>query len=124
MLTRRRLGPYFFVRGRPFREDRIRAHIVGQHRLGRSLSDILADPRIGRLGSPTLIWSVVCQPQTIAALEANVTGEIEACYAALRGRADASEAEAERVASLPQRGDPQVSGLRVEVDRHRDEPAH
>jgi hypothetical protein len=77
MSTRRRLGPYFFVRARTFREDRIRAYIVGQHRRGRTLEEILADPCTSRLGSQTLIWSVVCQPETIAALEDDVVRDIE-----------------------------------------------
>lgn len=82
-LPRRRLGPYFFLRARPVREARIRGYIVAQHRLGRRLDDILADERLRRLGSPTLIWRVVCHPQMIAALEADVLADIEACRSIL-----------------------------------------
>jgi hypothetical protein len=81
----RRLGPYFFVRGRPFREARLRAYIVGQHRLGRALGEILDDPYVGRCGGRSLAWRVICQPETIAALGADVRAEIEALSAALGG---------------------------------------
>ena len=79
----RRLGPYFFVRGRPFREDRLRGYIVSQHRLGRRLGEILDDPYVGRCGGRSLAWRVICQPETIAALEADVRAEIEALSASL-----------------------------------------
>jgi hypothetical protein len=79
----RRLGPFFFVRSRPFREARIRAYIVRQHRAGRRLSDILGDRQLERLGSRTLIWNVVCQPQTIAALTADVASEFDSSRAGL-----------------------------------------
>lgn len=81
--TRQRLGPYFFLRARPFREARIRGYIVAQHRLGRGLAEILADAHLKRLGSPTLIWRVVCHPETIAALEADVVTDIAACRSML-----------------------------------------
>jgi len=81
----RRLGPYFFVSGRPFREARLRGYIVGQHRLGRRLGEILDDAYVGRCGGRSLAWRVICQPETIAALEADVRAEIEALSAAFAG---------------------------------------
>ena len=81
----RRLGPYFFVRGRPFREARLRGYIVAQHRLGRRLGEILDDSYVARCGGRTLAWRVICQPETIAALEADVRAEIEALSARLGG---------------------------------------
>jgi hypothetical protein len=70
---RRRPGfggnPYFFLGSRPFREARLRAYIVGQHRAGRSLASILADPYVRRCGSESLYWKVLEDPRTIEALE-------------------------------------------------------
>jgi hypothetical protein len=73
----RRLGPYFFIRSRPFRETRIRAYVIRQHRLGRSVGEIIGDPYLARFGSQTLVWKVVCEPETIAALEADLRADIE-----------------------------------------------
>jgi hypothetical protein len=54
---------------RPFREARLRAYIVGQHRARRPLASILTDPYIGRCGSESLNWKVMEDPRTIEALE-------------------------------------------------------
>jgi hypothetical protein len=72
----RRLGPYFFLRSRPFREARIRGYIVEQHRLGRPLAEIVRDPYVSRFGS-RLALEVLCQAETIAALEEDVLTELE-----------------------------------------------
>lgn len=78
---RRRFGgnPYLFLGGRPFREARLRSYIVGQHRAGRPLSVILADPYVERCGGKSLCWRVVQDPRTIAALERHVREAIKGC---------------------------------------------
>jgi hypothetical protein len=72
-------NPYFFLGPRPFREERLRAYIVAQHRAGRALSDILGDPYIRRCGSESLCWRVIQDPLTIEALERHVLETIERC---------------------------------------------
>jgi len=66
---RLRGNPYLFLGPRPFREARLRSYVVTQHRLGRSLSEILKDRYVQRLGTVTFCWSVIQDPRTIAALE-------------------------------------------------------
>jgi hypothetical protein len=51
---------------------RLRAYIVGQHRAGRPLSEIVADPYVNRCGSESFCWKVVVDPLMIEALERNV----------------------------------------------------
>ena len=65
-------NPYLFLGRRPFREARLRAYIVRQHRAGRSLAEILADPYVRRCGSESVCWTVLQDPQTIEALERNI----------------------------------------------------
>lgn len=65
-------NPYLFLGRRPFREARLRSYLVTQHRLGRPLAEILEDPYVRRCGSTTFCWSVVQDPRTIEALEANL----------------------------------------------------
>jgi hypothetical protein len=72
-------NPYLFLGRRPYREARLRSYIVSQHRAGRSLSAILADPYIQRCGSESLYWRVVQDPPTIKALERDVREAIERC---------------------------------------------
>jgi hypothetical protein len=72
-------NPYLFLGRRPYREARLRSYIVGQHRAGRPLSAILADPYIQRCGSESLCWRVVQDPRTIEALERDVREAIERC---------------------------------------------
>jgi hypothetical protein len=64
-------NPYGIFGGRPVREARLRSYIIRQHRLGRTLDDVLADPYVARCGSPSLCWRVVAQPETISALAAD-----------------------------------------------------
>jgi hypothetical protein len=45
---------------------------VTQHRLGRSLAEILEDNDVRRCGSARFCWSVIRDPRTIAALEENL----------------------------------------------------
>jgi hypothetical protein len=72
-------NPYLLFGRRPFREAHVRGYIVAQHRAGRPLSSILDDPYLRRLGSERLVWRVVQDPRTIAALEQDVRQAIERC---------------------------------------------
>ena len=81
-----RLGPYFFLARRRFREARVRAYIVRQHRRGRPISEIVDDPCLARYGTCAFVWRVVCQAETIAALEADVREDIESCRSSLADR--------------------------------------
>jgi hypothetical protein len=64
-------NPYFVFGRRPFREARLRSYIVRQHRAGRPLIEILADPYVVRCGSDSFRWSVLQDPQTLDALRRN-----------------------------------------------------
>ena len=77
----RRFGgnPYLFLGRRPFREARLRSYIVGQHRAGRPLAAILADPYVLRCGSESFCWRVLQDPETLEALEHNVRETIAHC---------------------------------------------
>ena len=74
---RLRGNPYLFLGPRPFREARLRSYILRQHRSGRPLSAIVADPYVARCGGTSLCWSVIQDPGTIQALERNVREAIE-----------------------------------------------
>ncbi len=89
MFSARGLGgnPYLFLGRRPFREARLRSYIVAQHRRGRSLAAIRADPYVERCGRESLFWQVVQDPATLEALQRNVRETITACTPELRGRA-------------------------------------
>ena len=65
-------NPYFAFGRRPFREARLRAYIVRQHRAGRRLSEILEDRYVRRCGSESFCWAVLQDPTTIEALERNI----------------------------------------------------
>jgi hypothetical protein len=65
-------SPYFFLGRRPIREARLRAYVVREHRLGRSLSEIVDDPYVKRCGTPGFCAAVIYSPKTIEQLEANV----------------------------------------------------
>jgi hypothetical protein len=94
-LPRRRSGPYFFIGPRPFREARIRGYLVRQHHAGRTLEEILEDAYIARCGGRELAWRVVCQPETIAALGADVLAELEACRSLLAQKPSPPDSHAE-----------------------------
>ena len=64
-------SPYYFVGPRPYREARLRSYIVREQRRGRRLQEILEDKYLERYGTPSLVWRVVMQPRTIAALGAD-----------------------------------------------------
>jgi hypothetical protein len=72
-------NPYLFLGRRPFREARLRSYIIRQHRAGRPLTAILADPYIRRCGSESLCWRVIQDPRTIEALERDIREAIERC---------------------------------------------
>ena len=56
---------------RPFREARLRAYIIREHRAGRALADILGDPYVQRCGNESLGWDVLQDPRTVEALRLN-----------------------------------------------------
>jgi hypothetical protein len=72
-------NPYRFLGSRPFREARLRSYIVSQHRAGRPLVEILADPYVRRCGSESFCWRVVQDPRTLAALERDIRETIKQC---------------------------------------------
>jgi hypothetical protein len=55
----------------------LRSYIVGQHRAGRPLGAILADPFIRRCGSENFCWQVLLDPLTLQALNRDVRDAIE-----------------------------------------------
>jgi hypothetical protein len=79
--ARRRFAgnPYLFLGRRPFREARLRSYIINQHRGGRPLNEILADPYIRRCGSESYCWQVLLDPRTLKALHRDVCDAIENC---------------------------------------------
>ncbi len=64
-------NPYFEFGPRPFREARLRAYIVREHRAGRSLREILGHPYVARCGGASLYWRVLEDPRTLKALRRN-----------------------------------------------------
>lgn len=72
-------NPYFFLGRRPLREARLRSYIVAQHRAGRPLAEILADPYVRRCGSETFCWRVVQDARTLEALEGDIRESIGSC---------------------------------------------
>jgi hypothetical protein len=72
-------NPYIFLGPRPLREERLRSYIVTQHRTGRPLSAILADPYLHRCGSESFCWHVIQDPRTIEALEQDIRETITRC---------------------------------------------
>ena len=65
-------NPYLFLGPRPFREARLRSYIVAQHRAGRPLAAIMADPYVRRCGSESFCWTVIGDPDTLQALQRNI----------------------------------------------------
>jgi len=61
-------NPYLPFGRRPFREARLRAYIVREHRHGRPLLEIMQDPYVARCGSESFRWRVLQDPRTLAAL--------------------------------------------------------
>ena len=84
---RMRGNPYLPFGSRPFREARLRAYIVREHRRGRELADILRDPYVARCGNESFQWRVLQDPRTLAALRRNdVTEFTRAAEELARGR--------------------------------------
>jgi hypothetical protein len=73
-------NPYLFLGPRPFREARLRAYLVAQHRAGRALADIVDDPYVRRCGSERFCWRVIQDRRTLEALERNVRETIEGAH--------------------------------------------
>lgn len=78
-------NPYFFFGPRPFREQRVAAYVLREHRRGRPLAEILGDPYLERLGSRTFCWMVLSQPRIIAALGRDAAAAVESCRSELAG---------------------------------------
>jgi hypothetical protein len=72
-------NPYFVFGPRPFREQRIAAYVVREHRRGRTLAEILDDRSLDRLGTRELRWRVVTDPRTIARLGHDAIADLERC---------------------------------------------
>ena len=70
-------NPYLFLGPRPFREARLRSYIVGQHRAGRPLSEIVADPYVRRCGNERFCWQVIEDTRTLTELERHVRETFE-----------------------------------------------
>jgi hypothetical protein len=64
-------NPYYLFARRPFREARLRAYIVREHRRGRPVVEIIADPYVRRCGSERFCWAVLQDPRTVEALHRN-----------------------------------------------------
>jgi hypothetical protein len=64
-------NPYIEFGRRPFREARLRAYVIREHRGGRALVDILDDPYVMRCGNESFRWGVLQDPRTVEALRLN-----------------------------------------------------
>jgi hypothetical protein len=73
-------SPYSFLGPRPFREARLRAYLIREHRSGRPLRAILQDPYVRRCGSPSFCARVVTSRATIERLERNVVEAIRSYH--------------------------------------------
>ena len=71
-------NPFLFLAHRTLLEARLRSYILGQHRRGRRLSEILDDPYVRRCGSPQVCWEVVSDPATIRALATDIEEAVRA----------------------------------------------
>jgi hypothetical protein len=78
-------GPFCFLGPRPYREARLRAYIVREHRRGRPLSKILEDRYMTQLANRTLCWKVATDPRTIKTLQEDVRADFERWRPARRG---------------------------------------
>lgn len=70
-------NPYFEFGRRPFREARLRAYIVREHRAGRPLLEILADGYVARCGNESFCWRVLQDPGTLELLRRNDLDALE-----------------------------------------------
>jgi len=72
-------NPYLFLGRRPFVEAELRSYILREHRDGRDLDDIRRDPYLRCRARESLVWRVISEPETIAALAADVRDAIAGC---------------------------------------------
>jgi hypothetical protein len=79
--------PYFFVGGRPFREERLLSYIRREHRRGRHLGEILDDVYVRRCGSREFVWATIRHTSLIELLEADVREAFERATEALSNQA-------------------------------------
>lgn len=73
------VGEFLLLGRRPFREARVRAYIVREHRSGRHLGEILGDPYLARCGTERFCRSVAHDPHTLALLAEDVRRSLEEC---------------------------------------------
>ncbi|GEM_PF-1467081 len=88
--------PYFFSGRRAVRQQRLLSYIRREHRRGRHLSEILADPYVRRCGSRELVWQTLRDTPLVELLERDVREALEqAAHAVPRpARADDGEPDA------------------------------
>jgi hypothetical protein len=86
-------NPFIVFGRRPYREQRIRAYLLREHRRGRRLGEILSDPYLARLGSPARLWRTVVDPLTIGALERHIREAIQTSTASIDKRDKQEEAK-------------------------------
>jgi hypothetical protein len=67
--------PFFAFGRRPYREERLAAYVHREHRRGRHLDEILADPYVARF-RPSVVHSVLRQPRLLAQLQHDVANAI------------------------------------------------
>jgi hypothetical protein len=67
--------PFFAFGRKPFREAHLAGYIVRQHRRGRTLAEILADPYVARFGEDRR--RILVNPQLIEALKEDTLAAIE-----------------------------------------------
>ena len=79
--------PYFFAGPRPFREERLLSYIRREHRRGRHLDQILADPYVARCGSRELVRATLRHTPLIELLDADVREALERASEALSNHA-------------------------------------
>jgi hypothetical protein len=70
-------GPFFFIRRRQFREERLLSYIHREHRRGRHLSEILEDSYVKRCGSRDFVWETLRDTQLIELLDTDVRDAIQ-----------------------------------------------
>ena len=77
--------PFFAFGRKPFREARLAGYIVRQHRRGRPLAQIVADPYVARFGEDGR--RILVNPQLIEALKLDALAAIEREFEALADHA-------------------------------------
>jgi hypothetical protein len=67
--------PFFAFGRRHYREERLAAYIHREHRRGRHLDEILADPYVVRF-RPSVVRSVLREPRLLAQLQQDIARAI------------------------------------------------